>query len=322
MHHVAVLVAQHLKFNVPRAARSASRYTHWGCRRPARPRRARSETRRASSLFLRTTRMPRPPPPSAALIITGNPISAAISFAACFIGHDARAARNDRQPGCRHLGARAVLLAHHANHVGRGSDKGDVRGLADLGKIGVLGEKTVARMDRVDVGDFRRADHLRNIQIALAAARRPDANGLIGKAHMQGIAVRLGINGDRVEFPVLCRRSECAARFRRGWRSEFFETFDCEYTRKLQHCAAQAPADRDRLRREAVISCAGPDAEKRLAVFHRMPFSTKNLGHFARHIRFDFVHQLHRFDDAEHLARLHARADGDKRLRAPGSAPQ
>ncbi len=202
MHHVAVAVAQHLKFNVPRTLdqlldiniRAAECLLRFGARGLKRP---------ASSLFLRTTRMPRPPPPSAALIISGKPISAAISLRRFLVGHDARASRNDRQPGGGHFGASAILFAHHANHVGRRTDKSDVRSLAHLGKIGVFGKKTVAGMDRVHVGDFRRADHLRNIQVALAAARRTDANGLIGEAHVQRIAVRLGINGDRANAQFL-----------------------------------------------------------------------------------------------------------------------
>ena len=45
----------------------------------------------------------------------------------------------------------------------------------------------------------------------------------------------------------------------------------------------------------------GPNAEQRLAVFNRLAVLDENPYHFARHVRFDFVHQLHRFDDAKHL---------------------
>ena len=57
------------------AARSASPCKRSGCRRPAPPRPAPSETRRSIRVLVRTMRMPRPPPPSAALIISGKPIS-------------------------------------------------------------------------------------------------------------------------------------------------------------------------------------------------------------------------------------------------------
>ncbi len=100
-----------------------------------------------------------------------------------------------------------------------------MRGLADLGEIGVLGEEAVAGMDRVDIGDFRGADDLRNVQIAFAAARRPDADGFIGKANVERVAIGLRINGDGANAQFLAGSSECAARFRRDWQSEFFETF-------------------------------------------------------------------------------------------------
>ena len=71
MHHVAVIVAEHLKFDVARAldqlfhvhVGAAEGLFRLGARRLKAPESAR--------LGSRTMRMPRPPPPSAALIITG-----------------------------------------------------------------------------------------------------------------------------------------------------------------------------------------------------------------------------------------------------------
>ncbi len=60
----------------------------------------------------------------------------------------------------------------------------------------------------------------------------------------------------------------------------------------------------------------GANAEKRFAVFHRMPVFDKNAHHFARDIRFNLVHQFHGFNDAQYLAGFHFRADGHERLRA------
>ena len=156
------------------------------------------------------------------------------SLGRVFVRHHSGAARNDRQARGGHFRARAVLFAHHANHFRRRPDKGDVRGLADFGEIGILGKKSVAGMDGVHIGNFRGADHLRNVQVALAAARRPDANGLIGKAHVQAHCGPPRNRRRRFERPVPCRRSECAARFRRDWRSEFFETCVWDSIRMLQ----------------------------------------------------------------------------------------
>src|SRR6185437_9044451 len=51
---------------------------------------------------------------------------------------------------------------------------------------------------------------------------------------------------------------------------------------------------------------AGMNGEERLTVFHRLAILDKHTHHFARHIRLDFVHQLHGFDDAENAPRFHA----------------
>src|SRR5208282_108163 len=42
------------------------------------------------------------------------------------------------------------------------------------------------------------ADHLRNVEVALGRPRRPDANGLVGKADVQGVAVGFGVDRNRL----------------------------------------------------------------------------------------------------------------------------
>ena len=127
----------------------------------------------------------------------------------CGIGrsfYDAIASGNDGQARRGNFLARAIFFAHQANQVRTGADERDVRSDANFGEVGILGKKSVARMNRVHVGDFRGADNVRNIQIAFAAARRADADGLVGKAHVQRIVIGFGINGDGGEFRVPCRR--------------------------------------------------------------------------------------------------------------------
>ena len=59
-------------------------------------------------------------------------------------------------------------------------------------------------MDRVHIGDFGGGNDGRHIQIALRQARRANADGFIGKANVQRVAVRLAIDSDRAnaEFPA------------------------------------------------------------------------------------------------------------------------
>ena len=80
-----------------------------------------------------------------------------------FAFDDAFAAGNGGHAQRLHFAARAVLLSHHLDDFGRGSDERDFGSFADLGEIGIFGEKAVARVDGVHIRDFRGADHLRNI---------------------------------------------------------------------------------------------------------------------------------------------------------------
>ena len=54
----------------------------------------------------------------------------------------------------------------------------------------------------------------------------------------------------------------------------------------------------------AISSSCGPDRKQRLAVFHRLAIFDQDTHHFAADVRFNFIHQLHGFDDADHLPRL------------------
>ena len=54
-------------------------------------------------------------------------------------------------------------------------------------------------MNCLYIGDFRGTDHSRNIQITLRQLRRPNADGFVGKAHRERMAVSLAIDGDRAD---------------------------------------------------------------------------------------------------------------------------
>ena len=89
--------------------------------------------------------MPFPPPPAAALMMTGKPISFANVERLVDVFDRAGRARHDRHADRRHRFARRRLVAHDANLVGRRSDERDLRRGADVGELGVLGEEAVAR---------------------------------------------------------------------------------------------------------------------------------------------------------------------------------
>ena len=82
---------------------------------------------------------------------------------------------------------------------GVGPDELDVAGLADLGEVGALRQEPVAGMDRVGAGDLGGADDRRHVQVAVGAARRADADVLVGEADVQRVLVGLGVDGDGLD---------------------------------------------------------------------------------------------------------------------------
>ena len=59
----------------------------------------------------------------------------------------------------------------------------------------------------------------------------------------------------------------------------------------------------------------GLDGEERLAILDRLPVLDKNSNQLAGHVRFNFVHELHRFDNAEHLTGFNRIAHFDENIR-------
>ncbi len=87
-------------------------------------------------------------------------------------------------PFCRRTGG--SLATHRGNRISRRTDE-DQAGIADrCGKILVLGQKAVARMDGIGPGPPRRINDGINPQVAFARRARPDRVRFICEADMKG----------------------------------------------------------------------------------------------------------------------------------------
>ena len=66
-------------------------------------------------------------------------------------------------------------------------------------------------MNRIHIRNLGCGDHRRHIQIALRQPRRSNADGLVGKAYVQPVPVRLAIDGDRpnAEFTAGVDYAQC-----------------------------------------------------------------------------------------------------------------
>ena len=116
--------------------------------------------------------MPRPPPPKAALMISGKPISCAIFKRRGAVCH--RFFGAGQSADADFLGQRAGgdFVAHQFNNFRARPDEGDARRGAGAGKSGVFGQKTVTGMDQIDFLFLGQRDDAGNIEIS---ADRPFA---------------------------------------------------------------------------------------------------------------------------------------------------
>src|SRR5439155_2622611 len=123
----------------------------------------------------------------------------------------------------------------------------------------------------VHVGHFRRSDNAWDIEIAVGALWRPDTDGFIGEANVEGVTVRLGKDGDR-SYPQFLASADNA------------------------QCNLASIRDQN-LIEHVYSSLPWPDCKQVLAILHRLTIFDQNGNNLADNFRFDLVHQLHRFNN-------------------------
>ena len=98
------------------------------------------------------------------------------------------------------------LVAHHLDGLGRRADEGDAPLGDGPGEVGVLGEEAVAGVHAVGP---RLLDHLEDplgVEVALGRGLAAERVGLVGQAHVQRLAVELGVHRHAWRCPSPCRR--------------------------------------------------------------------------------------------------------------------
>ena len=95
------------------------------------------------------------------------------------------------------------LVAHRRDGVGVGSDEDDSGLFQRPGEGLALGEEAVAGMNGLGPRLPAGRDDLLDHQIGFGGGRRPDQDSLVGHLHMQGIPVRVRIDGDRLDAHAL-----------------------------------------------------------------------------------------------------------------------
>ena len=121
---------------------------------------------------------------------------------------------------------------------------------ADFGEVGIFRQQAVAGMDGVHVGDFGRADHRRNIEIALRQLRRADADGFIGKTHVQRVAVGFAVDGDRADAQFFAGTDHPQGNFSAIGDQDFLEHALDQCAKKLYH---RGTADTRKVKTETTL---------------------------------------------------------------------
>ena len=102
----------------------------------------------------------------------------------------------------RHAAGR-ILVAQGFHGLRCGADEVDLAAAADLVEMGIFREESVTRMDRFHVAHFGCADDLVDLEVAVGAARGPDANGFIRQLEVLAASVGRAVDADSLDPQLL-----------------------------------------------------------------------------------------------------------------------
>ena len=121
---------------------------------------------------------------------------------------------------CRHVRgfcelARSDLVPQIDQGLGARTDKGDPGGVRRCGQLRGFREKTIARVDGISAGELRDADDFLDREVGRNRLHpHPDFVGLIRLEAVQGEAVFVGVNGDRLDAQLCCATKHADRDFR------------------------------------------------------------------------------------------------------------
>ena len=126
----------------------------------------------------------------------------------------------------------------------------------------------------VGVGQSRGAEDVGEVAVARLPGRRADADILVGHEDVEGVGIRLGVdgNGADAELPTGADDAQC-----------------------------DFPAVGDENLFEHGLD--SPQGQERLIVLNRVAVGREDLDDLTRGVRLDLVHDLHGLDDTEGLSR-------------------
>jgi hypothetical protein len=148
------------------------------------------------------TFMPRPPPPYAALMTSGQPFVAEREDLVR-AGDELGGAGHDGSAAALGGLARADLVAHFVDGVGRRPDEGHALGDDGPSEVGVLAEEAVAGVHAVGATLLDGVQDGLGVEVALSSGGAAECVGLVGESDVEGVAVEFAVDRDGLdaEFP-------------------------------------------------------------------------------------------------------------------------
>jgi len=148
-------------------------------------------------------------------------------------------------------------------------------------------------VNRLRIGYLGRRDDRGNVEVAQRRRRRADTDRLVGERHIFCVAVGFRVNDDGLDAHLATGALDA--------QRDLAAVCDQDLVEQLVGLSGQ-PTSRD--------------DKQRLAEFDGLAIFGDDGFDRAARVRFDFVHQLHRLDDAKNIALLHRVADFHEWLRA------
>ncbi len=156
-----------------------------------------------------TLRMPRPPPPAVALIISGKPIASACLRASSIdsTGPPLHGATGTPDRSARCLAS--ILSPSVRITSARGADEHDAEPIAQFGELRPFGHEPPADPRRIGPRRDERPLQRREVEVRTPRVGRPvvvEADGFVGLAYEHRRPFRPGVQGDHAEVGVPPRR--------------------------------------------------------------------------------------------------------------------
>ena len=247
--------------------------------------------------------MPLPPPPAVALISTGKPISWATLDRFVVVGDQPCAAGHDGHVGLAGHAAGGVLVAERPPSP-RGV--GPMNSILQLRQTSVKwafsDKEAVARMNRLDVADFGRADDAgRSSGSSAAPCGGPMQIGFVGQFQILAAAIRRAIDADRLDAQLVAGADDPQGDFAAVGDENAFEHGFSDMTQGTD--ARQLTVDLSPLSfGHALAQALRIDLEQRLVELDRFAVLAQHGDDLAADLGRNLVEDLHRLDDADDRA--------------------